>query len=185
MQVKEGKIFDDVSSGVSQLASKVGPPPTCGHSWSWSPHSGHRHQSCRAGYSCSRSLLQLRGPGLLLPCKVLEGWAGALLPTAGGMWREVCGLHSCRLVASLPSVLSLSLGCPLVSVDSGCAGDTPLYLTAGAGCSCACGPVSCACQRPTCQQTCLGEQWCCRDGYAAAFWGSAGSEQQAVCVLLV
>lgn len=33
-QVKEGKIFDDVSSGFSELASKVGQPHlTCGLSW--------------------------------------------------------------------------------------------------------------------------------------------------------
>lgn len=73
MQVKEGKIFDDVSSGVSQLASKVGCPSTRGHYWSWSPHSG-------------------TGTGAIGPCTCAQ-----VTYAAGALAAAACKPAPCRL----------------------------------------------------------------------------------------
>lgn len=124
-----------MSSGVSQLASKVGCPSTRGHSWSRSPHSG-------AGTGAI-------GPGTRAQ---VTSAAGALAATA--CKRAPCRREdvetaswavqalTCRFSSFYPFA---ALTVPGECGPSGHAGDACLHLTAGVERVYGCGPISCAC----------------------------------------
>ncbi|XP_037667800.1 ADP-ribosylation factor GTPase-activating protein 1 isoform X3 [Choloepus didactylus] len=87
-KVKEGRIFDDVSSGVSQLASKVGQPPYLGPA-----------RSCLQIFApgCSVPQQLERGPALCTPrvCPLRElspqAWPGPWLLGTLGLLSAGCG----------------------------------------------------------------------------------------------